>query len=96
MSFVSGEWAWFDERDLALLLPGVIVPTRLKRHEYLTNWISTPRAVSLDVYAGADCEALFQHPFPPEFNPLIFGAFDSRARSSGSKRDSRGSMENQA
>jgi hypothetical protein len=89
----EGDWAYFESRDLDLLLPGVLIPTRLRRHHYFTNWISADSAFSLDVYAGSTGESLFQHPFPYEFNPLVFGTGRSHSHS---KQATVGEIENHA
>jgi hypothetical protein len=73
MAQFQGDWAYFDAEQLDALLPCLIIPTRLKRHDYLTNYVSEGSNFSLDVYAGSSVAPLFQHPFLSEFNPLRFG-----------------------
>jgi hypothetical protein len=68
----SGDWAYFDHSDLERLLPGILVPTRLQRHDYLTNYGFHGAEFSLDVYSAAKFAPLFQHQFIDRFNPLIF------------------------
>jgi hypothetical protein len=69
----QGDWAYFEDTQLESLLPGIIIPTRLKREHYLTNYVVESSYSSLDVYAGSNLAPLFQHRFLPEFNPLVFG-----------------------
>ena len=68
-----GDWASFEDTELECLLPGIVIPRRLKRHEYLTNWIGDAISFSLDVHGGSNGAPLFQHRFPERFNPLRFG-----------------------
>jgi hypothetical protein len=70
---LTGNWAYFDADELENLLPGIIVPTRLKRHDYLANYVSDEGESSLDIYSRAALQPLFRHPFPVRFNPLVFG-----------------------
>ena len=70
---LAGDWALFENSDFEQLLPGIVIPTRLQRHEYLTSWVREGDSFSLDVYAGLDGAPLFRHPFPEQFNPLFFG-----------------------
>ncbi len=69
----SGMWGYFEYAQLERLLPGVIIPTKLKRHDYFTNYVSTGDDFSLDVYARSNMSPLFQHRFLNKFNPLFFG-----------------------
>jgi hypothetical protein len=68
-----GDWAYFDEEELAALLPGIIIPTNLKRWEYITNYVRGTDYSSVDVYSGSNMAPLFQHRFLERFNPLVFG-----------------------
>jgi hypothetical protein len=77
---LDGDWACFETSDFDILLPGIIIPTRLKRHDFLTNWVTSGSAFSLDVYSGETVQPLFRHPFPDEFNPLVFGTGRSHPR----------------
>jgi hypothetical protein len=70
---LKGDWAFFEASEFRRLLPGIVIPTRLRRHQYLTRWITESAPFSLDVYAGWDGAPLFSHPFPEQFNPLSFG-----------------------
>jgi hypothetical protein len=70
---LGGDWAFFEASEFEHLLPGIVIPTRLRRQEYLTRWVAESAPFSLDVYAGLDGAALFRHPFPEQFNPLSFG-----------------------
>jgi hypothetical protein len=69
----KGDWAFFDAVQFNILLPGIIIPRKLKREDYLTNWVSERNYFSLDVYAGSTAAPLFQHRFLNDFNPLSFG-----------------------
>lgn len=69
-----GDWAYFDHADLESLLPGIVVPKRLKRYDYLTNYGLHASGFSLDVYAAPTVVPLFQHEFLDRFNPLSFGS----------------------
>jgi hypothetical protein len=69
----QGDWAYFDDQEFQALLPGMIVPTKLKRDHYFTNWVSGANHSSLDVYAVPTRAPLFQHQFLDDFNPLFFG-----------------------
>ena len=69
----QGDWASFEHNDLERALPGIVVPTRLRRHDYVTNAIWDARQFSVDVHAGLDGRPLFRHPFPDAFNPLYYG-----------------------
>lgn len=73
MADLAGKWSIFEHDQLEALLPGIIVPTRLRRHDYLVNPVWKNGELSLDVHAGLDAQPLFQHPFPNAFNPLHFG-----------------------
>jgi hypothetical protein len=68
-----GDWAYFDHTDLEILLPGIVIPKRLKRSDYITNYGLHAAGFSLDVYAASTVASLFQHQFPDRFNPLHFG-----------------------
>jgi hypothetical protein len=68
-----GDWAFFESSEFERLLPGIVIPTRLRRHEYLTSWVREGDSFGLDVYAGLDGAPLFRHPFEEQFNPLFFG-----------------------
>jgi hypothetical protein len=70
---LRGNWAWFSAQDFAALLPSAVIPRKLKRHQYLTNWVDDRGRFFLDVHDGSAAAPLFQHPFPNEFNPLVFG-----------------------
>lgn len=70
---LTGEWAYFDRFEFESLLPGIVIPTRLERYDYLTNYVNEQAGSSLDVYSGASFQPLFQHPFPVRFHPLFFG-----------------------
>jgi hypothetical protein len=69
-----GDWAYFGHTEFANLLPGIVVPTRLKRYDYLTNYGLHATGFSLDVYDAPTMAPLFQHPFLERFNPLSFGS----------------------
>ncbi len=69
----QGDWAYFDDQEFQALLPGIIVPTKLKRDHYFTNLVSNGTHSSIDVYAVPTRSPLFQHPFLDDFNPLFFG-----------------------
>jgi hypothetical protein len=69
----EGDWAYFDHDQFQDLLPGIIVPSKLKRHHYLTNWVTNGKCSSIDVYAAPKGTPLFQHLFFDRFNPLFFG-----------------------
>ena len=69
----QGDWAYFDHDQILELLPGIIVPTKLKRHQYLTNLVANGKCSSIDVYAAPKGVPLFQHPFFDDLNPLFFG-----------------------
>jgi hypothetical protein len=69
----QGDWAYFEDCEFEALLPGIIVPTKLKREHYLTNLISAPDGLSVDVYTAPELRGLFRHPFFEDFNPLFFG-----------------------
>jgi hypothetical protein len=73
MANLAGKWAVFEHDQFEALLPGIVVPTRLRRHDYLTNPVWKSGELSLDVHAGLDAQPLFQHPFPNAFNPLHYG-----------------------
>jgi hypothetical protein len=73
MTNLAGNWASFEHGQLERLLPGVIVPTRLRRHDYLTNAIWGDNELSLDLHAGLNAQPLFRHPFPDAFSPLHYG-----------------------
>jgi hypothetical protein len=73
MQASQGDWGQFENTELEALLPGIIIPTRLKREHYLTNYVVESSYSSLDVYAGSNLAPLFQHRFLQEFNPLFFG-----------------------
>lgn len=68
-----GIWGYFERAQLERLLPGVIIPTKLRRHDYLTNYVVNTDDSSLDVYARSNMSPLFQHRFLNKFNPLVFG-----------------------
>lgn len=70
---LEGDWAWFDHDDFELLLPQAVIPSRLRRHEYLTNWHCDGLNFILDVHTAPKAAPLFQHPFPTEFDSLFFG-----------------------
>jgi hypothetical protein len=70
---LTADLAFFESSQFQRLLPGIVIPTRLRRHEYLTSWVRDGGSFSLDVYAGFDGAPLFRHPFPERFNPLFFG-----------------------
>jgi hypothetical protein len=70
---LMGDLSFFEASEFQCLLPGIVIPTRLRRHEYLTNWVRDGDSFSLDVYAGLDGAPLFRHPFEEQFNPLVFG-----------------------
>jgi hypothetical protein len=76
----EGDWAYFEDRDLGALLPGVTIPTRLKRDHYFTNLISDRKELTVDVHTVPALGALFRHPFVEDFNPLIFGKPPSERR----------------
>jgi hypothetical protein len=76
----EGDWAYFEDTQLESLLPGIIVPSRLKREHYLANYVMESDCSSLDVYAGSNLDPLFQHRFLQEFNPLFFGEPRSERR----------------
>ena len=80
---LAGDWASFEQADLERLLPGIVIPRRLKRHEYVTNWIADAISFSLDVHAGSNGAPLFQHRFFDEFSPLVFGKPRPPARAFG-------------
>jgi hypothetical protein len=67
------DWAFFENTELERLLPGIVIPRKLKRQEYLTNWVGDAISFSLDVYAGSNDAPLFQHRFFDDFDPLVFG-----------------------
>ena len=68
-----GDWAHFDHSELEKLLPGILVPTRLTRHDYLTNYVAESPDPALDVYSVVDQSPLFRHRFLQRCNnPLIF------------------------
>jgi hypothetical protein len=69
----QGDWAYFDNRQLEALLPGIIIPTRLQREDYIVNYLGGIDYFSLDVYSGSNMAPLFQHQFLDRFNPLFFG-----------------------
>jgi hypothetical protein len=69
----SGDWASFEHSQIEALLPGIVVPTRLRRHDYLTNAIHAGGEFCLDVHAGLEVRPLFRHPFPNAFSPLHYG-----------------------
>lgn len=69
----QGDWAYFDDHQFQDLLPGIIVPTKLKRDHYFTNWVSNDNHSGVDVYAVPTRLPLFRHPFLDDFNPLFFG-----------------------
>jgi len=69
---LSGNWAYLDADELENLLPGIIVPTRLKRRDYLANYICDGGDYSLDIYSRAALRPLLRHPFPVRFNPPVF------------------------
>jgi hypothetical protein len=69
----QGDWSYFDHDQFQDLLPGIIVPTKLKRHHYLANWVANGNYFSIDVYAAPTTAPLFQHPFLDDFNPLFSG-----------------------
>ena len=73
MQASQGDWGQFENTELEALLPGIIIPTRLKREHYLTNHVVESSYSSLDVYAGSNLAPLFQHRCLQEFNPLFFG-----------------------
>ncbi len=73
MANLAGKWGVFEHDELEQLLPGIIVPTRLRRHDYLTNAIHAGGEFCLDVHAGLDVRPLFRHPFPNAFSPLHYG-----------------------
>src|SRR5260370_7165018 len=80
VSACEGDWAYFEDRDFEGLLPGVTVPTRLKRDHYFTNFIPDRNELSVDVYTVPALVALFRHPFLEDFNPLSFGKPPSERR----------------
>lgn len=73
MTNLVGDWASFEHCHLERLLPGIIVPAGLRRHDYLTNAIWSDNEFSLDLHAGLDAQPLFRHPFPDVFSPLHYG-----------------------
>ena len=73
MTNLIGNWASFEHCHLERLLPGIIVPARLRRYDYLTNAIWDAKELSLDVHAGLNAQPLFRHPFPEVFSPLHYG-----------------------
>ena len=75
----SGDWASFEHSEIEALLPGIFVPARLRRYDYLTNAIYVAGEFCLDVHAGLDARPLFRHPFPNAFSPLHYGRPRSRA-----------------
>lgn len=83
---LSGDWAFFEVSEFERLLPGIVIPTRLRRHEYVIKWVTEGPPSSLDVYAGLDGTPLFRHPFEERFNPLSFGQprRDTKAIDNGS------------
>jgi hypothetical protein len=68
-----GDWAFFGREKLEMLLPGINIPDKLKRDEYLTNSVPVADHFSLDVHAMPTAAPLFQHRFLEKFNPLFFG-----------------------
>lgn len=70
---LSGDWACFEHSQIEELLPGIVVPTRLCRYDYLTNAIHARGEFCLDVHAGLDARPLFRHPFPDAFSPVYYG-----------------------
>ena len=58
----QGDWAYFEDTQLESLLPGIIVPSRLKREHYLANYLVESDCSSLDVYAGSNLDPLFSAP----------------------------------
>jgi hypothetical protein len=70
---LAGDWASSEKSELERLLPGILIPGRFKRDEYLMNWIGDAISFSLDVHAGSNFAPLFQHRFFDNFNPLVFG-----------------------
>jgi hypothetical protein len=69
----QGDWAYFDDDQFQDLLPGIIVPMKLRRDHYFTNWVSNDNHSSVDVYVVPTRSPLFRHPFLDDFNPLFFG-----------------------
>ena len=69
----QGDWAYFGDDQFQDLLPGIIVPTKLKRDHYFTNWVSSDNHSGVDVYTAPTRLPLFRHPFSDDFNPLFFG-----------------------
>jgi hypothetical protein len=70
---LAGDWASSEKSELERLLPGILIPGRFKRDEYLMNWIGDAISFSLDVHVGSNGAPLFQHRFFDNFNPLVFG-----------------------
>jgi len=58
----AGDWAYFDSSGLDELLPGVHVPKRLRRPEYLANLVNNKAELCMDVYSF-QMLPLFRHPF---------------------------------
>ena len=84
---LRGDWAFFEASEFQRLLPGIVIPKRLRRHEYLTRWVTESSPVSLDVYAGLDGAPLFRHPFPEQFNPLSFGQPPRKTKAINNRRN---------
>ena len=60
----SGDWAYFDEEELAQLLPGSVLPDHHRRSEYLTNYVTVAGAEGLDLFT-IQGQSLCRHLFAP-------------------------------
>lgn len=66
-----GAWALFSRQLLDHLLPGSILPDHCQRAEFLTRY-ATAEEPALYIYSFTGLP-LCTHPFPPRYNPLIYG-----------------------
>lgn len=66
----QGDWAHFDDGQLAELLPGLILPDHFRRVEYLTNLISEAGEDALDLFSLSR-QPLCRHPFRGPAHQLL-------------------------
>jgi hypothetical protein len=67
----AGDWGLFSHEQLHAILSNLTLPDHCQRRRgYLTNYIHSEQC--LDIH-GPTSLPLVRHPFPAEFNPLVFG-----------------------
>jgi len=67
---LQGDWGLVSREQLLNLLPGLILPDHCERRSFLTNYVHN--VPCLDLHSTTSLP-LARHPFPAEYNPLVFG-----------------------